>query len=301
MILNRAQQIKIYRELCEKINIMFNNEYLNEKDCIEDIINKSASDSYYINSFVASIGIDYSLKAVSDYKLKKIINHKIDGQLWSDRLWDNKKSLRADMKLQVKKFLNGETNVNEISNILEKKYKNNKYITTRLVNDNIAHVQEEANKVWKHNHNIATDLYMGTLDYKICDKCKPYDGKTFSVDEGPQPPLHVGCRCTRVAIPNESWRLSKRLDNETKERVDWQSYEEWLDKLEQNQEVKITKKDVNNDYSVYRKLVNSKEYHNKFEGLPLNKSANENLYMESKRILEHRDGTYYEDLVVLDF
>lgn len=232
--INKVQQIKLYKELCEKLDYMFNNEYLKEKDCIDNIINQSAADSYYINSFVTSIGINYNLKPVSDYRLNKIINHKIDGQLWSDRLWDNKKNLRKDLKLQVKKFLNGQINVNEISDVLQEKYKNNKYVTTRLVNDNIAHVQEEVNKVWKKNHNISTDLYMGTLDYRICDKCKPYDGKTFNVNEGLEPPIHVGCRCTRVAIINENWRPSQRIDNETKERIDYTAYEEW----KENQNIK---------------------------------------------------------------
>ena len=229
MNISKIEQSKLYHDLCTKINEMFSNEFDTEKECISDILESTAKDSYYINSFVTSTGIDYTLKHVSDKVLQEIINHKIDDKPWNDFLWNDKVELRKDLKLQIKKFLNGEINVNDIRNAIQKKYKNNRYVTTRLVNDNIAHVQEEANKVWKENHNITTDLYMGTLDYKICDKCKPYDGKTFNINEGPQPPIHVGCRCTRVAIINENWRPSQRLDNVTKEKVDWQTYEEWME------------------------------------------------------------------------
>lgn len=53
--------------------------------------------------------------------------------------------------------------------------------------------------------------------------------------------------------------------------------------------------------SVNRELVNSKAYHDKFEKLPFSKSSREALYSNGKRILEHRDGTFGEDLVVLDY
>ncbi|NFO31443.1 phage head morphogenesis protein [Clostridium botulinum] len=226
--ISKVQQMKLYKELCNKINGMFNSEFNTEKNCISNILDDVSKDSYYINSYVTSIGIDYTLKPVEGSVLKNIINHKIDDKLWSDFLWEDKKTLRKDLKFQVKKFLNGETNVNEISKIIQDKYKNNKYITTRLVNHNIAIVQESTNDVWRENHNIKTVLYMGTLDFKICSKCSQYDGESYNSDDRPiELPQHIGCRCTYVNMPSADWRPKIRLDNETKEKVNWQSYEEW--------------------------------------------------------------------------
>ena len=62
----------------------------------------------------------------------------------------------------------------------------------------------------------------------------------------------------------------------------------------------ITPKKVQNAYSVNRELVNSKEYHDKFENLTAHKSANESVYQQSKRLLEHRDGKFEESLIILD-
>lgn len=236
MDLTKAEQSKVYTNICNKINYMLTNEYKIEEKTIKGILLESATDSYYINSFATSLDINYKLKVVSDEELEKIINKKICGDIWSNRLWKNKTELRKDIKLQVKKFLSGETTVNEISNILEKKYKNNRYVTSRLVNDNIAHVQEESNKLWKKKHNIKEDMYIGTLDYKICHKCSPYDGQVFSIDEGPEPPLHVGCRCTRIAMV-EGWEPSIRIDNVTKENIKWTTYENWKNKNFKKQKV----------------------------------------------------------------
>lgn len=35
-------------------------------------------------------------------------------------------------------------------------------------------------------------------DERTCPACAPLDGQTWRDTEGPQPPLHANCRCTRV-------------------------------------------------------------------------------------------------------
>lgn len=70
--------------------------------------------------------------------------------------------------------------------------------------------------------------------------------------------------------------------------------------LQQSENYLIAPKAVTNAYSVNSKLVNSKPYHDKFEGVTKCKLANENLYQQSKRLLEHRDGSDRESLIVID-
>ena len=82
-------------------------------------------------------------------------------------------------------------------------------------------------------------------------------------------------------------------------------YSEWKEQYVDSpvvvdQTQKITKKKDSNAYSVDRKLVNSKEYHDKFESLTSHKSTNESVYQEAMKMLEHRDGTELEDIVVFD-
>ncbi|MDY2956566.1 MAG: hypothetical protein SOR59_03005 [Lachnospiraceae bacterium] len=82
-------------------------------------------------------------------------------------------------------------------------------------------------------------------------------------------------------------------------------YSEWKEQYVDSpvvvdQTQKITKKKDSNAYSVDRKLVNSKEYHDKFESLTSYKSTNESVYQEAMKMLEHRDGTESEDIVVFD-
>ena len=77
-------------------------------------------------------------------------------------------------------------------------------------------------------------------------------------------------------------------------------YSEWKEQYVDSpvvvdQTQKITKKKDSNAYSVDRKLVNSKEYHDKFESLTSHKSTNESVYQEAMKMLE-----VDPDIILLD-
>jgi len=52
---------------------------------------------------------------------------------------------------------------------------------------------------------IKGEQYVATLDTRTCPVCMGHDGKVFKPGDGPVPPVHFQCRCTRVAIV-KSWR-----------------------------------------------------------------------------------------------
>ena len=299
--LSAAEKNKLSEELFNLINTNFKSELDFETKLTKNILIDVGKEKYNTNNYIYSLGTDFKLTLLDDDVLEKIINTKVEEKLWSDRLYDNKNQMAKTLRSEVKKFLKGETNVNDIENKIKKKYNENAYETKRLVQDNICRVQEATNDIWQHEHDIKYVMYMATLDGHVCGKCAPYDSHVYELDKKPVGiPQHPFCRCVYISLVNKDWRPKMRIDNETKEKINWQSYQDWKKNLVQNQEVKISKKDINNDYSVNRQLVNSKEYHDKFESLPLNKAVKENLYTESKKILEHRDGTQHEDLVILD-
>jgi hypothetical protein len=95
--------------------------------------------------------------------------------------------------------------------------------------------------------------------------------------------------------------LSKMTDSEYKYYSKLLNETPIYKNIELSQTVKITEKKHISDYGIVdRTLVNSKKYHNKFEKLGVNKNVQESLYQESMKILEHRDGTILEDLVIID-
>lgn len=67
-----------------------------------------------------------------------------------------------------------------------------------------------------------------------------------------------------------------------------------------NEQPLISEKSVNNGYSVNRKLVNSKKYHDKFVVLPTNKNVYESAYKECGRLLEFSDTKPDEHMIAIN-
>lgn len=225
--LSMFDKAKLRQELFNLINETFKEEYKQESMFTKDFLDNVAMDKIYSNSYLLSIGINYSLKPVKENVLKKIINKKIDGKTYSDRIWNNKNKVAKQMKVEVDKFLNGKTTVNEINSVIGRRFDVNWTNTNRLVTDQIAIVQNEANKYWRQEHDIKKVMYCATLDMKTCSDCGQYDGKIYDVNKAPSVHRHVGCRCDLLSIVNENWKPKSRWDNESKNRINWQSYEEW--------------------------------------------------------------------------
>ncbi len=228
-----TEKKKLKEKLSKVIRDKIQNELINETNLTDELLKTTGKEKYNINNYLHDIGMNVSwdIKPVDDETLKEVINTKVDNKLWSDRLWDNKNTLQKDLKLEIEDFLNGKTSVNEIEAKIKKKYNSNAYNTKRLVQDNVARVQEGMNDVWREEHNIKRVLYMATLCHNTCGNCGQYDGKDYPVDKKPvNLPQHCFCHCTYVNIPNTGWRPKMRLDNETKEKVNWQDFEEWKEK-----------------------------------------------------------------------
>lgn len=226
--INAADKKKLYLELSDLIIKNIKSELNVETILTKDILTNAAKEKFNTNNYVYSLGADFKITQLSDEVLEKIISTKVDDKLWSDRLYDNKNEMCNVLQKEVEKFLKGETNVNQIGQKITNKYDINAHETKRLVQDNISRVQEGANDVWQHEHGIKKVMYMATLDGKVCSRCAKYDTKVFDIDKKPvQIPQHPFCRCVYISLLDKDWHPKMRIDNETKQNINWQSYQEW--------------------------------------------------------------------------
>lgn len=64
----------------------------------------------------------------------------------------------------------------------------------------------------------------------------------------------------------------------------------------------ITKKRIHNtsENKVDLSMLSTKEYRNKFNSIPCCKEAQQTIYEQAKAILTHRNGTYFEDVCLID-
>lgn len=230
--LKSNEKIVINKNIDKVINDIFKTQTQQELNKVKDILTNMALDKYYSNSYILSLGLDFKLKKVSEKQLKDIIDKTIEGKLYSDRIWDNKNKVAKSLKLDIGKFINGEINLNEIEKKVKTKFNINANNTKRLVRTETARVMEEANEVFADEHNIEYQLFSATLDNLTSEICSNLDGKVFKYDDPDKPicPVHPNCRSTLISLPSKEYRPKTRLNNITKERVDYKTYQEWKDK-----------------------------------------------------------------------
>ena len=228
MDISIQEKAKLKKQMNDLINNILKGEYESEKDVITSTLNDVAKDSYYSSCFIYQLGVSYKLLPVKQDVLDNIINTKIDGKTYSSRIWSNKNKVAKTLKKEINDFLNGKTDVNIISKNIKNRFDVNYNISNRLVRTEIAKVQCEANEVWANEHNIKKQLFCATLDRRTSKICQSLDGKIYDFDDVHKqiPPLHPNCRSCLIDIV-DGWKPKTRLDNETKKRINYKSYEEW--------------------------------------------------------------------------
>lgn len=225
MDMDTATKTRLRKQLDEFIKEVFKTEYEGENTIVKGTLYNVTKDKYYSDCYLYSLGVNYTLKPVSENILKKIINKKINGKNYSDRIWANKNKVAKQIRIEVDRFLNGKTDINTINGIISKKFDVNWNNSNRLVRDSIGRVQWEVNKVWRKQHNISKVMWDSTLDMRTCAVCQERDGKIYNANNTPH--QHILCRCELIPLA-EGWKPEERWDNENKRRISYKTYKEWL-------------------------------------------------------------------------
>lgn len=231
MNLSNEEKKILNEKLGNEINESFKEQNKIEKQEMDSLLKKIAEDKFYMNCFNLALGIDFTLKKIDSKALDRIIKDTVEGKNYSDRLWRNKNDLSKLLRKEIKEFLEGKTSINEISKIVKDRFNQNSFNSKRLINNETARVQSEVNEQWAKDYDIEYQLFMATLDQKTSEICRRLDGNVYSIDDKnkPIPPTgtHVCCRSCLISIPSKKWRPKKRMDNETKDHISYQKYEEW--------------------------------------------------------------------------
>lgn len=229
--LSSTDKLKLNKKLDNVIVDIFRTQIKDEISKATDILTTIGLDKYYSNSYILNLGLDFKLKKVTDKTLNRIIKKTIEGKNYSDRTWDNKNKVAKALRVEIKKFLNGEINLNEIEKVIKTRFNSNAYNTKRLVQNETARVMNEVNEEFQQEHGIKYVMWSATLDDKAEDYDASLDGKVFKTDDSTRPiPItdtHVGCRCCYISLPSKEWKPKRRMDNITKEKISYKTYEEW--------------------------------------------------------------------------
>ena len=141
--LSNKEKNTLYKGLSSEILNMFSNETKETTRKVDSILSKVAKDN------LESYGIKSHKQEVLD-----IINRNLDGKHYSDRIWDNENDVSKRLHKEVKDFLDGKVNANQIKSRIEKQFDANKYNVTRLVDTEIARVESDITEKYFRDYGI---------------------------------------------------------------------------------------------------------------------------------------------------
>lgn len=184
---------------------------------------------------------------------------------------------------------------------IRKRFDVSRYQAERLLRTELARVQIEAQKESYKAEDIDEYEYIACGLGDVCDVCRALDGKHFKVSKmlpGENAPvMHPSCHCSTAP-----WFDRNEFDEYLEDPdADDMTFEEWKKQKNQEKErINIPDTGKNVPGHVNSRLINTKTYHNKFEGLTSHKAVNESLYNESLQILSDNNDTQYEHIVAID-
>lgn len=182
MSLKRGDKRKEYKRLSKLITSATRSQKGTQTRVINNILNNTVENTFNFYSYNAS------LKDV-----KKIIENNFKGKHFSKRVWDNEKKVAEHLHKQVKNFLDGKVNVNQIKKDIEKTFNSNAYEAKRLTETEVNRCEDEAFRKFCKEVGVKKVRRNEILDYRTCSTCAELHGKVYDVDNAPGV-VHPLCR-----------------------------------------------------------------------------------------------------------
>lgn len=184
MDIKKNDKDKIYKKLSVLIVTNYKNISNKEVEVLNNILESTVKKTFEFYSYNAG------LKTV-----KKIVEDNFKGKVFSERVWENQDEVSKRLHLQIKNFLDGKINVNQIKKDIEKTFNTSAYNSKRLVDTEVSRCSSNAFDKFCEETGVKKVRYNATLDNRLCNDCGQYHDKVFDVNDKLEVPRHPCCRC----------------------------------------------------------------------------------------------------------
>lgn len=182
---------QIYRwnkltELIEKLKVKTNQIITDRLDDVCTTVNKEVST------------VDWNL--FTDMQAEAIVKADFLGQTYSARIWQNLDAIKARIEKDMIRLVIGGEYPHKLEEALMKDFNVGYMEANRLI-------RTEANRVF---NSAALNTYISegvtrfgidvTEDERLCESCKEFIDKEFTIDALPLLPDHPNCRCVYYAL-----------------------------------------------------------------------------------------------------
>lgn len=298
-----------------------------------DFLGKEYADGFYHSVFEiqSGKGVYTNLARLDTKNIDNILTKPwaVDGKNFSDRIWTNKEKLVKELHNELTQCLmRGQDPQIAIDNIA-KIMNVSKAQAGRLVMTELTAIKSMSRLDAYKELGIEEYEIVATLDSITSEICQNMDGRHFRVSDfevgTTAPPFHPNCRSDTAPYLDDEFdsvgeRVARDENGDTYTVDSDMTYKDWKESYVKNSKSELTGNtadskikaegdDVSLEYQRYGRnketvinhtYIDSGEYRNKFDSITDNISVNRILYAKVKEMLNHRNGTKYEDMYWID-
>lgn len=304
-----AYRMKRLERLNDDLDRMRESIYHSEKNGSDVFYSDLMKDSYYKATFdlQQQTGLAYSFSDLPETEIKRLRGLKWTGEGYSDRIWENTGALASSVKDELLVSLMTGRSVRDTSKAIAERFGVGQNKARRLVRTESAFFHNQMELLSYEDAEITKYRFVAVLDKRTSHICQEHDNKVYDTDKAEPgvnyPPLHPWCRSTTIAHDEDAdySKLERRARNPKTGKVEYvpadMSYNDWYSEYvakPRERELSGGKFGANLDY------VRSDEFVDKLKNHPKTSNLSESIARVSRQILQHRNGTQYEDYYLLD-
>lgn len=304
-----AYRMKRLERLNDDLDRMRDSIYHSEKTGSDAFYSGLMKDSYYKATFdlQQQTGLAYSFSNLPETEIKRLRGLKWTGEAYSDRIWSNTGALASSVKDELLMSLMTGRSVRDTSQAIAERFEVGQNKARRLVRTESAFFHNQMELLSYEEAEITKYKFVAVLDRRTSHICQEHDNKVYDTDKAVPgvnyPPLHPWCRSTTIAHDDDIdySKLERRARNPVTGKTELvpadMSYKEWYSKYvvePQERELSGRQFGANLDY------VRSDEFVDKLKNHPKTSHISEPIARVSRQMLQHRNGTPFEDYYLLN-
>ncbi|QDI90221.1 phage head morphogenesis protein [Salicibibacter halophilus] len=144
--------------------------------------------------------------SLSSEEMEELVRYQFHGELFSDRIWDNRDILVQNLNTQLRRQITQGAGPRELAQNMRREIGNSVYNTERIMRTETARVQIQTQK--RSYEQAGMTHYDIVSETDACEDCAEHDGEIYEVSDmqiGVNAPVfHPNCRCsTAPIIPDE--------------------------------------------------------------------------------------------------
>lgn len=292
-------------------------------DRLIDTYEQSYYRSIYDQQRRTETGFDFT--KLTDRDVQAAIATNWAGSNYSKRVWKNTKKLAESLEEVITQGLMTGQSIRDMELALEARVVSERYKINRIIRTEVNHCCNQGTLMSYKAAGTLRYIYLATLDMRTSSICRSLDKDVFFVSKAEVgvnfPPMHPNCRSTTMAYPEDGIFPKERTarDPETNKNIHVpfdMSYAQWYRKyvIERgSDQFDNIKQSINNDdftesekakssiiksmeYALDSKMLQSREYVQKFNSMSDEPSERREFYKAAKEILSHRSGQNGEDI-----